>query len=416
MRGVQPGRGRAAGARGAHALPGRALAAQPRGARRPARAWSWRRSAGLFPEGGWEPYPLYSFLATLAAIAGYLWAMPAQRRLEWIGGVVYLAACVACVAVHSPVGANVERYGVLLAGPLLLCALLGGGCAAGRRRACAARLRVRVAPPRGDGGGAVRHRRVDGVGAGARNGGGGGQRLDEPLLLRAGGALRGGVEAPPGPPVRVEVPFTRGHWEAAWLAPRVSLARGWEKQLDERYDGVLLAKDLTAARYRAWLKQEAVSYVALPDAPLDPSSAAEGRLIEAGLPYLHEVERTRHWRIYASARRHPARAGTGHAQRPGPRLVRAAGARGGELHGEGALHPLLDGHAGRGVRGPGAGGLDGGDRAARGRREGRGELLDRPRAGAGRAVVPGGLTRHAPRWTDYPTIPPVNPQSIGTRS
>jgi hypothetical protein len=98
--------------------------------------------------------------------------------------------------------------------------------------------------------------------------------------------------------VRVEVPFTRGHWEAAWLAPRVSLARGWEKQLDERYDGVLLAKDLTAARYRAWLKQEAVSYVALPDAPLDHSSAAEGRLIEAGLPYLHEVERTQHWRIY----------------------------------------------------------------------------------------------------------------------
>ena len=42
-----------------------------------------------------------------------------------------------------------------------------------------------------------------------------------------------------------------------------------------------------------------MSYVALPDAPLDPSSAGEGRLIEAGLPYLREVERTRHWRIYA---------------------------------------------------------------------------------------------------------------------
>ena len=34
--------------------------------------------------------------------------------------------------------------------------------------------------------------------------------------------------------VRVEVPLTRSHWEAALMAPSVSLARGWEKQLDER--------------------------------------------------------------------------------------------------------------------------------------------------------------------------------------
>ena len=106
------------------------------------------------------------------------------------------------------------------------------------------------------------------------------------------------VEVPPGQPVRVEVPFTRGHWEAAWLAPKVSLARGWEKQLDERYDGVLLSRGLTAARYRKWLLAQAVRYVALPDTPLDPSSAGEGRLIEAGLPYLREVLQTRHWRIY----------------------------------------------------------------------------------------------------------------------
>ena len=34
-------------------------------------------------------------------------------------------------------------------------------------------------------------------------------------------------------PVRVEVPLTRSHWEAALLAPAVSLARGWEKQLED---------------------------------------------------------------------------------------------------------------------------------------------------------------------------------------
>jgi hypothetical protein len=119
------------------------------------------------------------------------------------------------------------------------------------------------------------------------------------------------VAAHGGSLVRVEVPFTRGHWEAAWLAPRVSLARGWEKQLDERYDGVLLGKHLTAAAYRGWLDAEAVRYVALPDAPLDPSSAGEGRLIERGLPYLRLVWRTRHWRIYEAQDPTPLALGPG---------------------------------------------------------------------------------------------------------
>src|SRR5262249_4818140 len=95
-------------------------------------------------------------------------------------------------------------------------------------------------------------------------------------------------------PVRIEVPLTRGHWEAALRAPTVSLARGWEKQLDTRFDRVLLAPGLTAAAYERWLYDQAVAYVALPDAPLDPSSAQEGRLIGRGLPYLREVFASEH--------------------------------------------------------------------------------------------------------------------------
>src|SRR6185503_7198271 len=44
------------------------------------------------------------------------------------------------------------------------------------------------------------------------------------------------------PGERVEVAFTHNHWEAAHLASVVPLARGWERQLDEKanplfYDG-----------------------------------------------------------------------------------------------------------------------------------------------------------------------------------
>src|SRR4029079_12598752 len=33
-------------------------------------------------------------------------------------------------------------------------------------------------------------------------------------------------------PQRVEIPFTKRHWEAALVAPHVQLARGWERQVD----------------------------------------------------------------------------------------------------------------------------------------------------------------------------------------
>ena len=112
-------------------------------------------------------------------------------------------------------------------------------------------------------------------------------------------------------PVRVEVPLTRSHWETALLAPSMSLARGWEKQLDERYDAPLLARGLAASGYERWLREQAVSYVALPDTPLDHSSAQEGRLIRAGLPYLREVLAGAHWRIYAVSGATPLLSGPG---------------------------------------------------------------------------------------------------------
>ena len=99
--------------------------------------------------------------------------------------------------------------------------------------------------------------------------------------------------------MRVEVPPTANHWESAYLAPKFELARGWLRQLDTTRDDLFYDKEeLTAASYGAWLRSNAISYVALPDAPLDYSSQDERRLILGRPAYLVPRFRSQHWRIY----------------------------------------------------------------------------------------------------------------------
>jgi hypothetical protein len=111
----------------------------------------------------------------------------------------------------------------------------------------------------------------------------------------------GRESAPPAPPFRTEIPFTRFHWEAYVVATHFPLARGWERQLDIKDNPIFYSGHLTAASYERWLHQNAVRFVAAPDAQLDYSARAEMTLIDRGLPYLHEVMRSRHWRVYAVA-------------------------------------------------------------------------------------------------------------------
>lgn len=99
---------------------------------------------------------------------------------------------------------------------------------------------------------------------------------------------------------RAEVVPTLDHWEAAYVAPSVALARGWERQLDVADNPLFYrAGGPDATQYLAWLRNGGVRYVALADAPVDPAGAAEAALLGRGVAGLHLVWASGGWRVWA---------------------------------------------------------------------------------------------------------------------
>ncbi len=237
----------------------------------------------LFPEGGWEPFAASSVIATLAVTLAFLCALPRHERLLRIGGYVYLGVVLLSI-VPTPMGSNIDRYAVLLAGPLLLCALAREDFTRPGRPLAVVVLAV---------GGIITWTVWGPVREST-------EVIGDPLTSAAYYTpLKHFLRTHGGSLVRVEVPFTHSHWEAALLATEFELARGWERQLDTKYDPIFFKNNLTSSAYRAWLEDNAVSYVALPDVRLDGSSDEEAALVRKGLPYLREVFKSVHWRVFA---------------------------------------------------------------------------------------------------------------------
>jgi hypothetical protein len=234
--------------------------------------------ATLFPEGGDDRFVATAFWPMLAvAAAGTALLAPSRRALR-AGALLYLVVLVGAFVIPTPFGQNALRLPVLLGPALLVLAPRAGAPRAAMATVIVALVYLQWLP-------AVR--------AVAESHGD--PSTEASFYAEPRAFLEGVVE----PGERVEVAFTHNHWEAAHLATAVPLARGWERQLDEKanplfYDG----RPLTPARYHRWLHETAVRWVALPDAPLDYSAEAEARLLERGTPYLRLVHRSPGWRIW----------------------------------------------------------------------------------------------------------------------
>jgi hypothetical protein len=230
-----------------------------------------------FPEGGTEPFAFSAFWPIPLLAAGALIALPRDASTLRAGVALYAGLAAASYLVASPLGSNAARLGTLMAGPLAVL-LLWPRRSGWLVPALLPLLYLGWQAP-------VRDLVIASGDPSASAG------YYRPLLAF--------LDRQDGPPFRVEIPFTRFHWEAYAVAARFPIARGWERQLDIKDYSLFYSGRLTAASYDAWLHRSAVRFVAAPDAPLDYAGAAEMRLIRSSLPYLQPVYRTAHWRVFA---------------------------------------------------------------------------------------------------------------------
>ncbi|MFD4692422.1 hypothetical protein [Streptomyces sp. NPDC058463] len=245
-------------------------------------------TAVLFPFTGEQPMRagvLWMPLGTCAAV----W-LAAPRSGGWrvvrFAAAVYATGVVLTFCVASPVGTNVERLVGLAGPPVLLAALLTGvrGRAGEVRRVGTAvlagvllvntgwvldktgdDLEVSTTVPDW----AVH---TDGVVA----------------ALHALGADR----------TRVEVVPARNHREAALLAPHVTMARGWNRQLDVERGRLFYGRTLAPAAYRDWLDRWGVGLVVLHSGTPDSPAEAEAALVRRGADWLEPVWQDTWWRVY----------------------------------------------------------------------------------------------------------------------
>jgi hypothetical protein len=238
--------------------------------------------AVAFPEGGWAPFPFSAFLPIPIFALACLVVLPRRERVLRTGVLLYGLSSTVALLLETPMGGNAVRLGALFGGPVLLCALWGRPIRGGRIGLVtlvllfAGLLVWQWSAPVRD---VVKY-------------------IEDPAAKADYfDALKQFMSRLPDQR-RVEIPFTRSHWEGAEIAPDTPLARGWLRQLDTGHHPIFYKGQLSALTYASWLAENAVRYVALPSAIPDKSSYRERALIERGLRYLTLRWKSDDWRVY----------------------------------------------------------------------------------------------------------------------
>lgn len=250
--------------------------------------------AAAFPEGGYMPFDLTTYAPIPALAIAALVVLPKEEKALRRGAVLYAVATSLAFFVDTPMGSNAVRLGALFAGPIALAARRPGGDRTSPvpRRAADVALVLMLA--------CLAFWQWSSAGRdflASQNEPSAKTSYYAPLLRF--------LDTQRPEDGRVEIPFTRSHWEAAVVAPHFPLARGWERQLDAGRNALFYRGILSNFTYANWLAEHAVHFVALPDVKPDVSAYKERGLIERDPPYLRLIKRLPHWRVYEVTLPHP---------------------------------------------------------------------------------------------------------------
>lgn len=232
-------------------------------------------TAALFPDPGVFPFRWAAFVGVLASCVGLVIVLPPSARVLRVSAAIAAVVSVPLFFVANPLGGNMTRIVAFFVLPVLGAAMWS------RRRRLVAIASVPLAL----------WLVLPGVASAEHIGDPAADASYHQEVIDV-------VNGAGGPAGRVEVPFTAGHWEVAFIASELPIARGWERQVDMDRNEILYDDDLTADEYRRWVDEHAVRWIALPDVDLDEGGEAEAALLEQGLPWLTMVHSSEHWRIW----------------------------------------------------------------------------------------------------------------------
>jgi hypothetical protein len=239
----------------------------------------------LFGEPGRFPFRGSHFTASMLALA--LLAAVTGSRIVRSAAILAIFTAITLFVVPNPLGGNFVRVCHMVAIPLAVAALPGV------RRSLRAPLVIGLVA-------LVAWSVQPGVIA-ARDWWGD-ESLEaayyEPLIAQVQARNRDGE-----PIGRLEIPFTKNHWESFFIVARdVPYARGWERQVDLVRNEPLYDANLTLAQYHEWLLANGVRWVAVPDVTLDHAGVIEQKLIDGSraneLGWLRPVWFNDDWRLF----------------------------------------------------------------------------------------------------------------------
>jgi hypothetical protein len=233
----------------------------------------------IFPGAGQMPYPWWHMAVSLLTIATV--GVACTNRTVRIGCAIAAAATVFFFIVPSPVGTNMVRLTWLVAAPTAAAAARFRG-----KFLVAFVLALAVWPA------------IDlGIQLDKANSPASSSTFFTPLVAawRAQAAAAGATAAGE----RVELVDPASHWGAAYVAPVVPIARGWDRPTDRADNALFYDGSLTTASYDDWLHQSSVGWVALPmGVGLDYASKDEADIVRAQPSYLQPVWHNASWQLY----------------------------------------------------------------------------------------------------------------------